>query len=64
MSLLVSLIQHHAGDLSKIFSSNTQCSQNTWVARVPLDIIVEIAERLTNLEDILSLSLTVRRFDV
>jgi flagellar motor switch protein FliM len=62
MSLLVSLIKHHAGDLSKVFSSNTQRSQSAWVARVPLDIIVEIAERLTNLEDILSLSLTVRRF--
>ncbi|KAJ7683022.1 hypothetical protein B0H17DRAFT_1075025 [Mycena rosella] len=32
-----------------------------WVARVPLDIIIEIAERLDSLEDLFSLSLTSTR---
>lgn len=59
MSLLVSLIKQHTGDW-RVFSSNSQSNQNT--CRVPLDIIIEIAERINSPEDILSLSLTVRRF--
>ncbi|KAJ7485291.1 hypothetical protein FB451DRAFT_52404 [Mycena latifolia] len=53
MSILSSLIKHH-GDFS-----NSQ--QRNWVARVPLDIIIEIAERLNSIEDLLSLSLTSSR---
>ncbi|KAJ6487957.1 hypothetical protein C8R45DRAFT_262220 [Mycena sanguinolenta] len=59
MSLLVSLIKHHAGDF-KVFSSHDS-ENDQWSTRVPLDIIIEIAERLDNLEDILSLSLTSTR---
>ncbi|KAJ7359315.1 hypothetical protein DFH08DRAFT_845746, partial [Mycena albidolilacea] len=55
MSLLVSLIKQHTGDW-RVFSSNSQSNQNT--CRVPLVIIIEIAERINNPEDILSLSLT------
>ncbi|KAF8187063.1 hypothetical protein K438DRAFT_1973237 [Mycena galopus ATCC 62051] len=63
MSLLVSLIKHHAGDLRVFSSASSKRFQNTsgWVARVPLDIIIEIAERLNAIEDILSLSLTSAR---
>ncbi|KAJ7267016.1 hypothetical protein B0H12DRAFT_1010601 [Mycena haematopus] len=63
MSLLVSLIKHHTGDL-KVFSSGLKSdsqTQHDLAARVPLDIIIEIAERLTSFEDILSLSLTSTR---
>ncbi|KAJ7108514.1 hypothetical protein C8R44DRAFT_884592 [Mycena epipterygia] len=57
MSLLVSIIKHHVDDLRPSSSD----SKHNWVARVPLDIIIEIAERLNSLEDILSLSLTSTR---
>ncbi|KAK7039486.1 Dna polymerase gamma [Favolaschia claudopus] len=60
MSLVFSLIKHHVGDW-KTFSFNGQKTERTWVARVPLDIIIEIAERLTCVEDVLSLSLTSTR---
>ncbi|KAJ6627819.1 hypothetical protein B0H10DRAFT_310596 [Mycena sp. CBHHK59/15] len=57
MFLLLSLIKHHAGDWRTSSSKN----QHIWVARVPLDIIIEIAERLNSSEDVLSLSLTSSR---
>ncbi|KAJ7778310.1 hypothetical protein B0H16DRAFT_1301134 [Mycena metata] len=60
MSLLVSVIKHHAGGL-KLFPFNTQSPQDTGVARVPLEIIIEVAEKLSSPEDILSLSLTSSR---
>ncbi|KAJ7666174.1 hypothetical protein DFH06DRAFT_268800 [Mycena polygramma] len=60
MSLLVSLIKHHTGDF-KALAFKPRRAANTWEARVPLDIIIEIAERLNSIEDILSLSLTSTR---
>ncbi|KAJ7158293.1 hypothetical protein C8R43DRAFT_1105626 [Mycena crocata] len=56
MSMLASFVKRASGP--KLSSLENQCN---WVARVPLDIIIEVAERLTNLEDILSLSLTSSR---
>lgn len=57
MSILVSLIKQHTPD----WRLSPSKEQRSWVARVPLDIIIEIAERLNSPEDILSLSLTVCR---
>ncbi|KAJ7185618.1 hypothetical protein C8R46DRAFT_1342852 [Mycena filopes] len=58
MSLLGSLIKH-SGDL-RIFSLNTPNARDTAGALVPLEIIIEIAEKLATPEDILSLSLASR----
>ena len=67
MSLLRSVIKHHVGDL-RIFAprpesahtGSTNQNNNAADARVPLDIIIEIAERLDTREDIVNLSLAVR----
>jgi hypothetical protein len=56
MSLLASFLRNHLGD-SK--ASDSPAANQNWVSRVPLDIIIEIAERLNSLDDLLSLSITV-----
>ncbi|KAJ7753364.1 hypothetical protein DFH07DRAFT_921423 [Mycena maculata] len=58
MSMLRSLIKQHTADW-RVFLSNND--ERNWVPRVPLDIIIEIAERLNSIEDVLSLSLTSSR---
>ncbi|KAJ7065003.1 hypothetical protein C8F01DRAFT_1367224 [Mycena amicta] len=61
MALLLSVIKQHVGDL-RVFAPSTQHAWNTEAARVPLDIIIEIAEHLENeREDILNFSLTSSR---
>jgi hypothetical protein len=62
MILLSSLVKQHAGDLKAAFLKSPNSNQSSWEAKVPLDIIIEIAEKLNSVEDLLSLSLTVRRF--
>ncbi|KAJ7269876.1 hypothetical protein C8J57DRAFT_323006 [Mycena rebaudengoi] len=58
MSLLASFLRNHLGD-SK--ASGSPAVNQNWVSRVPLDIIIEIAERLNSLDDLLSLSITSTR---
>ncbi|KAJ7211243.1 hypothetical protein GGX14DRAFT_449608 [Mycena pura] len=53
MSLLAALIKHNVGAFS-----SSQSTQKTPVARVPLDLIIEIAEQLDSREDILNFCLT------
>ncbi|KAF7316228.1 hypothetical protein MIND_00141400 [Mycena indigotica] len=54
MSLLLSVIKHHLGDLHA-------CKTKINDAHLPLDIVYEIAERLENTEDILHFSLASSR---
>ncbi|KAF7325733.1 Dna polymerase gamma [Mycena kentingensis (nom. inval.)] len=61
MALLRSVLKQHVGDLRVFAPSNKPEPRNTEIPRVPLDIIIEIAEHLENSGDILNFSLASSR---